>query len=68
MNGCIDWLAQYRGSTIPAHMSKVTLYYRKPIFITLGQMPLQELHALGEEAEVLGRGDLARSINTIIRL
>lgn len=53
---CSEWLAQYRGSTIPPHMEKVNLYYRKPIFISNGSMALRELHALGEKAEFLGRG------------
>lgn len=53
---CSEWLSQYQGSTIPAHMDKVKLYYKKPIFITNGFIPLHELHALGEEVECLGRG------------
>ena len=56
LHNCGEWLAMYRGSTIPAHMEKVVLYYRKPIFISDGSMALHELHALGEEVESLGRG------------
>ena len=53
---CSQWLEQYRGSLIPAHTEKIKLYYRKPLFIPDGVMPMAELHALGEEMEVLGRG------------
>ena len=55
-HGCSEWLAQYRGSTIPAHTAKVKIYYRKPLFISDGTMPMAELHALGDEVECLGRG------------
>ena len=53
---CSQWLEQYRGSTIPAHTEKVKIYYRKPLFIPDDVLPMAELHTLGEELEVLGRG------------
>ena len=56
LHDCCQWLSKSGGSAIPPHMESVTLYYLKPIFITEGVLPYQELHALGEENELLGRG------------
>lgn len=32
LNQCSHFLCQYRGSVIPAHMDKIELYYKIPIF------------------------------------
>lgn len=56
-NSCSLWLSQSGGSLIPPHMEKVTLFYMKPIFLPADEtLPYQELHELGEQSELLGRG------------
>lgn len=54
---CSRWLSNSGGSLIPPHTEKVTLYYLKPIFMVADELPpYQELHELGEQVELLGRG------------
>ena len=54
---CSKWLSNSGGSLIPPHTEKITLYYMKPIFIAADELlPYQELHELGEQSELLGRG------------
>lgn len=55
-NDCEQWLQRSNGSSIPAHMDKINIYYGKPLFIQDRVMPNAELHALGEKAELLGMG------------
>lgn len=54
---CSQWLSNSGGSRIPPHTERVTLYYIKPIFLVADEVfPFQELHELGEQSELLGRG------------
>lgn len=57
LTNCSQWLSNSGGSNIPPHTEKVKLYYTKPIFLPADEvLPYQELHELGEESELLGRG------------
>ena len=57
LKDCSHWLSNSGGSEIPPHTEKVTLFYMKPIFMMAdGILPYQELHELGEQSELLGRG------------
>lgn len=54
---CEQWLSNSGGSLIPPHTASVTLYYMKPIFLPSDELqPYHELHELGEQNELLGRG------------
>lgn len=56
-SSCSQWLSNSGGSRIPPYTEKVILYYMKPIFLSdAASLPFQELHELGEENELLGRG------------
>lgn len=54
--GCARWLSQSGGSHIPPHMEKVLLYYIQPMFFPVDAVFDRELHELGEQGELLGRG------------